>query len=154
METEQVEVDNKNLSLSIESEVIEGVQESLKKKNVEERVNGQVKWFNSKKGFGFITYKEASGKFIDIFVHHTCIQYSNAESFRNLVTGEYVEFVVSPCPGKQGQFQAEKVTGINYGPLMSEIRNQNRLSMSENKKKTINRKVVEEDEEGWKKVTK
>ena len=62
----------------------------------------------------------------DIFVHHTCIKYSNTDTFRNLVTGEYVEFEVSPCPGKDGQFQAEQVTGINNGLLLSEVRNNNR----------------------------
>lgn len=94
-----------------------------------DRVRGQVKWFNSKKGFGFITYNDGN-KDHDIFVHHTCIKYSNSETFRNLVTGEYVEFEVSPCPGKQGQYQAENVTGINEGLLMSEVRNNNRTRVS------------------------
>ena len=115
MET-QKEVTNNN---SVTNDIQQEVQEELLDNS---RVRGQVKWFNSKKGFGFITYKDGD-KDNDIFVHHTCIKYSNTESFRNLVTGEYVEFEVSPCPGKDGQFQAEQVTGINNGLLLSEVRN-------------------------------
>ena len=118
MET-QKEVTNNN---SVTNDIQQEVQEELLDNS---RVRGQVKWFNSKKGFGFITYKDGD-KDNDIFVHHTCIKYSNTESFRNLVTGEYVEFEVSPCPGKDGQFQAEQVTGINNGLLLSEVRNNNR----------------------------
>jgi len=88
------------------------------------KVRGQVKWFNSKKGFGFIKYKDSTGMERDIFVHHTCIKNGSSSSFRNLVTGEYCEFVIADCPGKQGQVQAEEVTGIEGGPLLSEIRTQ------------------------------
>lgn len=88
------------------------------------KVRGQVKWFNSKKGFGFITYKDENKVEKDIFVHHTCIKHSKGTSFRNLVSGEYCEFLVTDCPEKEGQLQAEEVTGIEGGPLMSEIQAQ------------------------------
>ena len=52
---------------------------------------GTVKWFNSKKGFGFIT--QESGE--DVFVHHSEIQGSG---FKNLTEGQSVSFEV-----KQGQ---------------------------------------------------
>ena len=48
----------------------------------------QVKWFNSEKGFGFIT-PEGSEK--DVFVHHSAIY---ADGFRSLADGEPVEFRV------------------------------------------------------------
>ena len=86
---------------------------------------GQVKWFNSKKGYGFISYTQNNENH-DVFVHHTCIKYTNTESFRNLITGEYVEFNLSPCPGKKGQYQAEAVTGINGGTLLTEVRFHNK----------------------------
>ncbi|MDD5201105.1 MAG: cold-shock protein [Terrimicrobiaceae bacterium] len=47
---------------------------------------GTVKWFNDKKGFGFILDSEVSG---DIFVHFSAIQ---AKGFRTLKEGEEVEY--------------------------------------------------------------
>jgi len=44
-----------------------------------------VKWFDSKKGYGFIT--DTSGK--DYFVHFSAIQ---TDGFRSLEQGEAVEF--------------------------------------------------------------
>jgi CspA family cold shock protein len=55
------------------------------------RETGTVKWFNSEKGYGFIT-RDAGG---DVFVHHSAIV---AEGFRNLSEGDRVEFSV-----EQGQ---------------------------------------------------
>ena len=118
METQQEVTQNNSVTNEVEQEVLQELSQSSRK-------SGQVKWFNSKKGFGFITYKE-NNQDLDIFVHHTCIKYSNTDVFRNLVTGEYVEFEVSPCPGKDGQYQAEQVTGINNGLLLSEVRSNNR----------------------------
>jgi CspA family cold shock protein len=46
---------------------------------------GTIKWFNSKKGFGFIA--QESGE--DIFVHHSAIEMTG---FRTLSEGESVEF--------------------------------------------------------------
>jgi CspA family cold shock protein len=50
-------------------------------------MTGTVKWFNSKKGFGFIT--PAEGK--DVFCHFSAIK---AEGFKNLNEGDKVEFEV------------------------------------------------------------
>jgi CspA family cold shock protein len=52
------------------------------------RTKGTVKWFNSDKGFGFIT-PEGGGK--DCFVHHSGIR---SEGFRTLEEGAKVEFDV------------------------------------------------------------
>lgn len=52
------------------------------------RITGTVKWFNSKKGFGFITRDDNQG---DIFVHFSAIE---GEGFKNLEEGEKVEFEV------------------------------------------------------------
>ncbi|KAL3806568.1 hypothetical protein ACHAXA_008697 [Cyclostephanos tholiformis] len=51
-----------------------------------EKVRGVVKWFDAKKGFGFITPEDGS---IDLFVHHSSI---HAAGFRSLGDGESVEF--------------------------------------------------------------
>ena len=53
--------------------------------------SGKVKWFDNKKGFGFII--QESGQ--DVFVHHTAIQ---SEGFRSLAEGEAVEFEVTRGP--------------------------------------------------------
>ena len=46
---------------------------------------GMVKWFNDKKGYGFIL----SGEGPDVFVHHTAIQ---MDGFRTLREGEDVAY--------------------------------------------------------------
>jgi cold shock protein len=47
--------------------------------------SGKVKWFDNKKGFGFIAQDE--GK--DVFVHHTCIA---GTGFKTLNEGDQVDF--------------------------------------------------------------
>lgn len=46
--------------------------------------NGVVKWFNSKKGYGFITSENK-----DIFVHYSGIV---ADGFKSLTEGQNVSF--------------------------------------------------------------
>jgi CspA family cold shock protein len=48
---------------------------------------GKVKWFDSKKGYGFILTEEGQ----EIFVHYTGIV---AEGFRALTEGQNVEFEI------------------------------------------------------------
>ena len=52
---------------------------------------GTVKWFNEKKGFGFIEQDEGP----DVFVHHTGI---NASGFRSLSEGDEVAFDLEQGP--------------------------------------------------------
>ena len=54
-------------------------------------VQGQVKWFNDAKGYGFITRENGP----DVFVHHTQIQ---GEGFRSLAEGQPVEFELTDGP--------------------------------------------------------
>lgn len=48
---------------------------------------GTVKWFNAKKGFGFITDEEGN----DVFVHFSAL---NMDGFKVLEEGQAVEFEV------------------------------------------------------------
>jgi cold shock CspA family protein len=69
---------------------------------------GSVKWFDTVKGFGFITHDDG-GK--DYFVHQTAIQ---AEGFRSLADGEPVEFQIEVSEGKS---KAVSVTSPGGEPL-------------------------------------
>src|SRR6476620_10221778 len=53
---------------------------------------GTVKWFNSAKGFGFISQPDGEP---DVFVHHTAIQMNG---WRALEEGQKVEFEVQQGP--------------------------------------------------------
>ena len=55
---------------------------------------GVVKWFNDRKGYGFITPE--SGE--DLFVHYSSIA---SDGFKTLEEGEEVEFDIAP--GRKGQ---------------------------------------------------
>ena len=52
-----------------------------------EKLTGKVKWFDSRKGFGFI---EIEGK-DDVFVHFSDIQ---EEGYKSLIDGDSVEFEI------------------------------------------------------------
>ena len=86
-----------------------------------DRQIGNVKWFNNKAGYGFITTGENTDSPKDIFVHYTNISVGN-EQYKYLVQGEYVEFDLTPTPEGVHEFQATKVTGIQGGATLCERR--------------------------------
>jgi len=65
---------------------------------------GKVKWFDGKKGYGFIVQEEGSG---DVFVHYSSIQ--TEREFKTLKEGMSVEFDLTE--GKKG-LQAQNVVVI------------------------------------------
>ena len=64
-----------------------------------ERVKGTVKWFNSSKGYGFISREGGE----DVFVHYQSIV---GDGYRTLEEGQTVEFTVGQ--GQKGP-QAQEV---------------------------------------------
>ena len=54
-------------------------------------VKGTVKWFNEKKGYGFLSREDGD----DVFVHYTNIQ---GDGFKTLREGDAVEFEVQDGP--------------------------------------------------------
>jgi len=72
-------------------------------KQTGKKLTGTCKWFNSKKGFGFITPSDGSQ---DVFVHQTSI---HAEGFRSLGEGEQVEY--NTQTDEQNKIKAIDVTG-------------------------------------------
>lgn len=70
---------------------------------MEQKETGKVKWFNTKKGFGFINrFNDET----DIFVHFTQI---NEKGYKELQTGDEVSFVVFET---QNGLQAKNVKKI------------------------------------------
>jgi len=67
------------------------------------KIQGECKWFNSKKGFGFITPKDGSE---EVFVHQSAIV---AEGFRSLAEKEPVEYELAK--DDSGRPKAVNVTG-------------------------------------------
>lgn len=103
--------------------------------NNEQRVYGQVKWFNSVRGYGFITALSGDYKNIDIFVYqNNLLTHGSNNVYRTLHSGEYVEFIVTTIDNdEQDKVHATSVTGINQYPLMCET---NPYKNSYRKKKT------------------
>jgi len=77
-------------------------------KKVLNMVNGTVKWFNSRKGFGFIDSEEGN----DVFVHFSAIK-ADSDEYKTLNEGDKVTFDVSE--GEKGP-QASEVVVTEHAP--------------------------------------
>jgi CspA family cold shock protein len=76
-------------------------------------MTGKVKWFDDKKGYGFIELDDGSG---DVFVHYTAVE---MDGFKSLSKGQPVEFdVIEADKGRQ----ATSVKAVDTGDESSEIR--------------------------------
>ena len=67
---------------------------------------GTVKWFNSEKGYGFITCDDGSE---DVFVHFSAIQ---TDGFKTLNEGQKVSFETETDPKNSSKLRAVNVSAI------------------------------------------
>ncbi|MBX3333703.1 MAG: cold shock domain-containing protein [Nitrospira sp.] len=83
---------------------------SQTKSRPQHRVKGTIKWFNDRKGFGFIRLD--SGE--DVFVHHSALQEAG---FRTPKEGESVEFdIVNGAKGPQAA-NVHQLLRLSFDPL-------------------------------------
>ena len=103
-----------------------------------ERVSGRVKWFDNRKGYGFVNRTSDNA---EVFVHHSGLKSANGV-FRTLYPGEYVEFDIHHDSQTNRDF-AVAVTGVAGGPLLCENQ-ETRLTV---------RRAGRPQQDGFKKVT-
>lgn len=68
--------------------------------------NGTVKWFNSEKGYGFLTNDNGGN---DVFVHFSAI---NSDGFKTLTEGQHVTFDIESDPRDSQKLRATNVVVV------------------------------------------
>lgn len=118
-----------------------------------ENALGQVKWFNNKSGFGFITVMNGEHISKDIFVHHSDLSVGE-EQYRYLVTGEYVEFKLTEIQDEKvndednkHKYKASNVKGVCGGQLMCEVRKNLRDEQSDSHERYSSRPILNTKDE-------
>lgn len=82
-------------------------------------VLGSVKWFNARKGYGFVNVlsQDVPQASNDLFVHASNLSVPE-DCYRTLFPGEYVSFSIGK--GKDGRDTCLDVTGVQGGPLLTQ----------------------------------
>ena len=82
---------------------------------------GCVKFFNAKKGFGFVTVltQDHERSNTDLFVHFSNLNVRDDE-YKRLFPGEYVSFNYGKGQGRDGRDICIDVTGVLGGRLLTE----------------------------------
>ncbi len=121
------------------------VEENVNLKMLDGIHTGQVKWFNRRRGYGFITIIESKNdekneqSFIgkDVFVHQSHIK-PKKSSYRSLEENEYVEFQLSL--DNKNVTQAINITGLKNGTLLCDsLKNNNQNEDNNNQNFYSNR---------------
>lgn len=109
------------------------------------RVVGNVKWYDTKKGFGFVTLvtpeNENTGN--DIFVHYSNVNVVNG--YRRLFPGEYVEFELGQA--EDGRSVCLNVGGLFGGNLLCQ-NEEHRFKVFPKRRPKEDDGEVDEGEEG------
>lgn len=81
----------------------------------EDRLLGRCKWFDERKGYGFIVVCDGPSSNSDVFVHYKDLK-PLINTRKSLRKGEYVNMKLTERD--DGKSQAIDVTGVLGGPLM------------------------------------
>lgn len=93
----------------------------MTEQSMEDTTIGRIKWFNNKKGFGFLSNCATNE---DIFIHHSGIKLnestlsSDVNIFKTVIEGEYVSYQTKK--DNENRTVAKNVTGVFGGPLLCE----------------------------------
>ena len=78
-------------------------------------IQGRVKWFNSKRGFGVVSFK-INDEDNDAFIHHSNIMIKG-DVYKELFENEVIEFKLDR---QEDKYNALEIKGENGGPLLCE----------------------------------
>lgn len=104
---------------------------------------GQVKWFNNKSGYGFITVRSPGDKQgMDIFSHYSNIDVAGTQ-YKYLVQGEYVELSIVKSENEKHEYQAFGIKGLYGGDMMCQVRRNYKLENDKKKGSSSQQEPVE-----------
>jgi cold shock CspA family protein len=116
---------------------------------------GQCKFFDSVKGFGFIRVISDERKNQEVYVHVSNLNPANPSRIKVLKAGEYCSFTLEQSDASR--LKACDVKGIDSGPLLCESNPNSRSLYSTTPQPTVKKekeKEKESDENTWTSVVK